>query len=185
MGNPPCLDVSKIWIAPIPLDPAEMLAIHSVEVGVSGPYGLDEAQCSLLVPKLGSPWTPTGPGPSMQGPGLWVLEDVCWWWASWLLGDHGLCLGFLHFGHGFGHQLGSLLQQLGASWVWWHSLCLGLWVCGRRRWLLGRRFGLLGTHERLHGDALNLHGGALGLRGNALGLHGDSVHGKGWHGNHA
>ena len=52
VGNPPCLDVSKIWIVPIPLDPAEMLAIHSIEVGVSGPYGLDEAQCSLLVPKL-------------------------------------------------------------------------------------------------------------------------------------
>ena len=146
---------------------------------------------------LGSPWTPTGPGPSMQGPGLWVLEDVCWWWASWLLGDHGLCLGFLHFGHGFGHQLGSLLQQLGASWVWWHSLCLGLWVCGRRRWLLGRRFGLLGTHERLsldwhglglHGHAFGLHGSGLhgsglGLHGDALGLHGDALcSGMGNHG---
>ena len=29
-----------------------MLAIDSIEIGVSGPYGLDEAQCSLLVPKL-------------------------------------------------------------------------------------------------------------------------------------
>ena len=62
---------------------------------------------------LGSPWTPTGPGPSMQGPGLWVLEDVCWWWASWLLGDHGLCLGLLHFA--LATSLGRCCSSLGPA----------------------------------------------------------------------
>ena len=52
VGNPPCLHISKVGIEAVPLDPREMLAIESIEIGVSGTNGLDEAHGSLVVPKL-------------------------------------------------------------------------------------------------------------------------------------